>query len=128
MKLLLDTHAFIWWMIQTSRLSATALAAMQNPQNELLLSVISLWEMQLKIQLGRLHFKLPLPELIEEQQQLNGIKLLLLKPEHIYALSQLPFHHQDPFDRLLIAQAITEQTPIISTDAKFPAYPVQIIW
>lgn len=128
MKLLLDTHAFIWWIIQTTRLSSTALAAMQNPQNELFLSVVSIWEMQLKIQLGKLHFNLALPELIEEQQLLNGIKLLTIKPEHIYALSQLPFHHKDPFDRLLIAQAITENLPLVSDDTKFPAYPVQIIW
>jgi PIN domain nuclease of toxin-antitoxin system len=128
MKLLLDTHAFIWWIIQTSRLSATAFAAMQNPQNELLLSAISLWEIQLKIQLGRLRFNLPLPELVEEQQRLNGIQLLPIQPEHVYALSQLPFHHKDPFDRLLISQAITEQAALISSDAKFPTYPVQIIW
>ena len=106
MKLLLDTHSFIWWTIQQARLSATALAAIQNPQNELLLSVASIWEMQIKIQIGKLHFNLPLPQLIDDQQRVNGLQFLTIEPDHIYTLEQLPFHHKDPFDRMLIAQAM----------------------
>jgi PIN domain nuclease of toxin-antitoxin system len=128
MKLLLDTHTFIWWTIQKARLSANALAVMQNPQNELLLSIASLWEMQLKIQLGKLHFNLPLPQLIEDQQRINGLRLLPIDPNHIYTLDQLPFHHKDPFDRLLVAQAIDESLPLLTADPALAAYPVQIIW
>lgn len=128
MKLLLDTHTFIWWTIQKARLSAAALAAMQNQQNELLLSIASLWEMQLKIQLGKLHFNLPLPQLIEDQQRVNGLQLLPIAPDHIYALDQLPFHHKDPFDRLLVAQAIDESLSLVTADPALAAYPARIIW
>jgi PIN domain nuclease of toxin-antitoxin system len=128
MKLLLDTHTFIWWAIQKARLSATTLAAMQNTQNQLMLSIASLWEMQLKTQLGKLHFNLPLSQLIEDQQRVNGLQLLPIEPDHIYALGQLLYHHKDPFDRLLIAQALTENLPMVSADPVFKAYPVQIIW
>jgi PIN domain nuclease of toxin-antitoxin system len=128
MKLLLDTHTFIWWTIQKARLSATALAAMQNPQNQLLLSIASLWEIQLKTQLGKLHFNLPLSQLIEDQQKINGLRLLPIEPDHIYALNQLPYHHKDPFDRLLAAQAIGESLPLVTADPALAAYPVQITW
>ncbi len=84
--------------------------------------------MQLKTQLGKLQFKLPLAELIEAQQRINGLRLLPIEPQHIYPLSQLPFHHKDPFDRLLVAQAITENLPLISGDPTLSAYPPQIIW
>jgi PIN domain nuclease of toxin-antitoxin system len=83
MKLLLDTHTFIWWAIQKARLSATALAAMQKTQNQLMLSIASLWEMQLKTQLGKLHFNLALSQLIEDQQRVNGLQLLPIEPDHI---------------------------------------------
>nr|MDQ3013402.1 type II toxin-antitoxin system VapC family toxin [Acidobacteriota bacterium] len=76
MKPLLDTHTFIWWAIQKSSLSANALAALQNSQNDLLLSIVSLWEMQLKTQSGKLHLTLPLPRLLEDQQRINGLQLL----------------------------------------------------
>jgi PIN domain nuclease of toxin-antitoxin system len=128
MKLLLDTHTFIWWTISVARLSSQALSLLQDRQNALFLSLASLWEMQLKIQLGKLHFNSPLSQIVEEQQRINGLKLLSIAPEHIYALDQLPFHHKDPFDRLLIAQAMTETIPVVSADAAFAAYPAQIIW
>jgi PIN domain nuclease of toxin-antitoxin system len=128
MKLLLDTHTFIWWAIQKARLSAAALAAMQNTQNQLMLSIASLWETQLKTQLGKLHFNLPLSQLIEDQQRINGLQLLPIEPDHIYALGQLPYRHKDPFDRLLIAQTLTENLPMVSADPEFTTYPVQIIW
>ena len=128
MKLLLDTHTFIWWTISVARLSSQALSVLQDRQNVLFLSLASLWEMQLKIQLGKLHFNLPLSQIVEEQQRINGMRLLSIAPDHIYALDRLPFHHKDPFDRLLIAQAMTETMPVVSADAAFAAYPAQIIW
>ena len=128
MKLLLDTHTFIWWTISAARLSSQALSLLQDRQNGLFLSLASLWEMQLKIQLGKLHFNSPLSQIVEEQQRINGLRLLAITPQHIYALGQLPFHHKDPFDRLLIAQAVTETLPLVSADPALAAYPAQIIW
>jgi PIN domain nuclease of toxin-antitoxin system len=128
MKLLLDTHTFIWWTISVARLSSQALSLLQDRQNALFLSLTSLWEMQLKIQLGKLHFNSPLSQIVEEQQRINGLRLLAITPQHIYALGQLPFHHKDPFDRLLIAQAVTETLPLVSADPALAAYQAQIIW
>lgn len=128
MKLLLDTHIFIWWAIQRGKLSATALTACEDFGNELYLSLASLWEMQIKLQTGKLSLQRPLAQLVAEQQQLNGLQLLPVKPAHIYALDQLPLHHKDPFDRLLIAQALHENLPLVSVDTAFAAYPVQVIW
>lgn len=128
MRALLDAHVFIWWAIQKERLSPTAIRLCEDGNNDLFLSIVSLWEMQLKIQLGKLQFKLPLNDLIEAQQRINGLRLLPIRPQHIYALSQLPFHHKDPFDRLLVAQAITESLPLISADPTLSAYRAQILW
>jgi PIN domain nuclease of toxin-antitoxin system len=83
MKLLLDTHAFIWWATNRNRLSATALNLCLNRHNEIYLSLISLWEMQIKIQLGKLHFNLPLPQLIAEQQQLNDLRFVPRASAHL---------------------------------------------
>jgi PIN domain nuclease of toxin-antitoxin system len=93
--------------------------------NEILLSIVSVWEMQIKIQLGKLNFDLPLSELIESQQQANDLQLLSITTLHIYALENLPNHHRDPFDRLLVAQAMTEKIPLLSIDAVFEQYPVE---
>lgn len=128
MKLLLDTHTFIWWIIQRGKLSTKALTACEDFSNDLYLSIVSLWEMQIKMQTGKLNFQHPLPHLVTEQQQLNGLKLLPVNPAHIYTLDQLPLHHKDPFDRLLIAQALHEKLPLVSVDKVFAAYPVQILW
>lgn len=128
LQLLLDTHTFIWLAVNPTRLSARAATLIQDPRNMLYLSLSSIWEMQLKLQTGKLHFNLPLPQLVADHQQTNGIRLLPLAPTHIYALDQLPFHHKDPFDRLLIAQALIEQLPLLSADTIFTAYPIQLLW
>lgn len=128
MRFLLDTHAFIWWTISTAQLSPTAFALLCDPRNEPVLSLVSLWEMQIKLQIGKLHLQHPLEFIIAEQQRVNRLRLLPLTTNHSYALGPLPFHHKDPFDRLLIAQAITETLPLVSDDTTFPAYPAQIIW
>ena len=128
MKLLLDTHAFIWWATRKASLSQSALTLCQDGDNNLLLSIVSLWEMQLKVQLGKLRFELPLDALIDEQQRVNSLRLLQIEPQHIYALSELPFHHKDPFDRLLIAQAAVEHLPVVTADPAFAAYEVSVLW
>lgn len=127
MKLLLDTHAFIWWDSDQSRLSAAALAAIRDPANEVLLSVVSVWEMQIKSQLGKLPLAQPLPVIIA-QQQTNGVKVLDITLPHVLAVESLPAIHKDPFDRLLVAQANIEGATLITSDRIFSQYPVQILW
>lgn len=128
MKLLLDTHAFIWWDSEPHKLSAFALAHLQSPTNLILLSVASIWEMQIKHQLGKLPLRLPLADIINGQQQSNGIVLLPVLAEHVLALDQLPSHHKDPFDRLLLAQANSEMATLVSKDPLIAAYPVNLLW
>jgi PIN domain nuclease of toxin-antitoxin system len=128
MKLLLDTHTFIWWDSQRARLSSDALILCQNKSNGLFLSMASIWEMQIKIQLGKLKFSLPLEDVIKDQQKANNIQLLPIEFDHILRLEKLPLHHKDPFDRLLIAQAQVEDMTVISNDAWFMNYAVKLRW
>jgi PIN domain nuclease of toxin-antitoxin system len=127
MRLLLDTHIFIWWADQPEKLSPAALSALEDEANELLLSVASVWEMQIKIQLGKLKLSLPLKELVNNQQETNDLTVSPIALEHVLALDALPSHHRDPFDRLLIAQSITEDLTIITADSQFSAYSVKLL-
>jgi PIN domain nuclease of toxin-antitoxin system len=128
MRLLLDTHTFIWWDIEPARLSLRALALCQDSNNQLVLSVASVWEMEVKIQLGKLRFEKPLMDMISEQQRTNQIEILAVTLPHALALETLPMAHRDPFDRLLIAQAKVEGISFISRDAEFAAYPIVVEW
>src|SRR5215213_862539 len=127
MKLLLDTHIFIWWADQPERLSPAALSALEDEANELLLSVASVWEMQIKIQLGKLKLSLPLKELVKNQQETNDLMVSPVALTHVLALDALPFHHKDPFDRLLIAQSISEGLTVVTADSQFSAYSVKLL-
>jgi PIN domain nuclease of toxin-antitoxin system len=127
MKLLLDTHIFIWWADDPEKLSAAALSALEDEANELLLSVASVWEMQIKIQLGKLKLSLPLRELIKNQQETNDLTVSPVALTHVLALEALPFHHKDPFDRLLIAQSIEEDLTLVTADSQFSAYSVKLL-
>ncbi|OKH39658.1 twitching motility protein PilT [[Phormidium ambiguum] IAM M-71] len=128
MNLLLDTHVFIWLSLTPERLSERVTDLLMDETNLWFLSLVSIWEMQIKRQLGKLSLNLPLPELIASQQQTNGLQLLPIELNHIFTLENLPQFHRDPFDRLLIAQAITEQIPLLSIDTVFDHYPVQRLW
>ena len=128
MKLLLDTHSFMWWDSESARLSRKALALMKSEENSLLVSVVSLWEIQIKRKIGKLDYDVPLREMIESQQQKSGIIVLPVTLEHIVALDSLPDYHRDPFDRLLIAQASVEQVTLVTHDPVIARYPVQTIW
>lgn len=128
MKLLLDTHAFIWSFDEPEKLSPKALALLADDDNELVLSVASVWEMQIKIQLGKLKFTVPLKELVESQRQTNGVQVLPVELAHVLALDALPAHHKDPFDRLLVAQANIEGAFLVSRDPLFSDYPVRVLW
>ena len=127
MNLLLDTHIFIWLQIELQKISAERLQILEDKNNTLFLSLASLWELQLKIQNGKFSFPKPLPEIIREQQNINDLRILPIMPAHIYELENLPFHHKDPFDRLLIAQAAVENHLLVSDDPKSSDYPVKLI-
>ena len=96
MKLLLDTHAFLWWDGEPEKLSRHVLELFQNPENTLILSVASIWEMQIKIQLGKLRLDVPLAELIPQQKE-NGMEILPVEASHVFAVETLPSYHKDPF-------------------------------
>lgn len=129
MKILLDTHSFIWWATNDlARFSQPALAAYHHTGNTLYLSTASIWEMQIKAQLGKLQFSPSLKAVIQQKRQVNKIKILYIQMKHIYTPEQLPFHHCDPFDRLLIAQALHENIAIVTHDSEFAKYAVNIIW
>lgn len=100
----------------------------RDVSNDLFLSMASIWEMQIKIQLGKLKFILPLADVIKEQQKANNIKLLPIEFHHILGLEKLPLHHKDPFDRLLIAQAQVEDLVVISNDSWFTNYDIKLKW
>jgi PIN domain nuclease of toxin-antitoxin system len=127
MKLLLDTHTFLWMDSEPEKLSQHVQELCQNPENTLLLSVVSIWEIQIKKQLGKLELRIPLSEIIREQQE-NGIEILAIESAHIFGLEALPNHHKDPFDRLLISQAIVEGAILLSADPLIKQYPLKVEW
>jgi PIN domain nuclease of toxin-antitoxin system len=128
MRLLLDTHAFLWFITADSRLSAGAEQAIRRSGDTPLLSIASVWEIAIKVQLQRLPIPRPLDVFIPEQLRINRIELLPIELHHTFEIARLPLHHRDPFDRILIAQAIRESIPVVSADGAFDAYPVQRLW
>ena len=124
MKLLLDTHTFIWFIMGNPALSNQARALIEDVANEKFLSVASLWEIAIKLSIGKLSLSEPFHRLIPEQLSLNGFELLNIEIDHAAMVATLPFHHRDPFDRLIIAQAVVEKMAIVSIDAVFDHYPI----
>jgi PIN domain nuclease of toxin-antitoxin system len=127
-NLLLDTHAFLWFIGGDAKLSSVARNVIEDATNQPLLSVASLWEMAIKASLGKLSMGQPFDTLIPQQLEINGIELLGIEIQHTAVVSSLPFHHRDPFDRVLVAQAMVEQIPVVSADAVFDAYGVTRMW
>ena len=128
MRLLLDTHSFLWFIGGDEQLSDIARELISDIDNEVLLSVGSLWEIAIKVSIGRLTLSKPFEELIPEQLVLNEIAVLPVGLDDLSLIAKLPFHHRDPFDRLIITQAITSELPIVSKDTEFTQYPVELIW
>lgn len=128
MKLLIDSHALIWYVDQHQQLSPASHAAMSDSANELLLSAGSIWEIAIKIGLGKL--VLTQPYLLWMSQALSdlGITVLPITVEYSDAQARLPRHHSDPFDRLIVAQALVEGVPIVSADARMDAYGITRLW
>ncbi|MFN6464105.1 MAG: type II toxin-antitoxin system VapC family toxin [Nostoc sp. DedVER02] len=126
MRQLLDTHIFIWFVMGDPRISISMRSQIEN--NENLLSIASVWEMAIKHSIGKLNFGLTFDEFIEQQIIRNGIELVPITIDHIIAVATLPLHHRDPFDRILIAQALVENIPILSADKIFDAYSIERLW
>lgn len=128
MKLLLDTNVFIWLNDAPQRVRAQVMTIIANSDNDLFLSLTSIWEMQIKIQLGKLQLSDALPDILRTQQVDNNLQILTINLSHIWALENLPYHHRDPFDRLLIAQAQIEGMTLVSADGMFELYDVDLLW
>jgi PIN domain nuclease of toxin-antitoxin system len=126
-KLLLDTHAFLWFVTGDRRLSRTARAALDAESAELYLSAASVWEMAIKSSLARLILPAPLTDYVAEKLA-EGFRVLPVDWKHTAIVERLPFHHRDPFDRLLAAQALVERMPIVSRDRVFQRYGVSVVW
>lgn len=126
MNLLLDTHVFIWLMESPEKVPAHVYAACENPDNSLFLSMVSIWEMQIKLGKGKLTMKQPLKNIIDEQQRDNRLGVLRLDLSHLWTLQALPDLHGDPFGRMLAAQAKSEDMLLVSGDRIISEYPVTI--
>jgi PIN domain nuclease of toxin-antitoxin system len=127
MRLLLDTNVFIWLNDSPQRIGEQVMSIVANPDNDLFLSLTSIWEMQIKIQLGKLQLSDSLPEILKTQQVENNLELMTIALEHVWALDSLPYHHKDPFDRLIIAQAQAEGMTLVSADRIFGMYEVELL-
>jgi PIN domain nuclease of toxin-antitoxin system len=127
-RLLLDTHAFLWWVDATRPLGRRAKAKVADPDSEVFLSIASCWEIAIKVSLGKLRLPKPADRFIADQVSQNGFALLEASLRHVGRVSDLPFHHRDPFDRLLVAQSLVEEMPIVSNEGVFDAYGVDRIW
>ncbi|MCC5605268.1 type II toxin-antitoxin system VapC family toxin [Nostoc sp. CHAB 5834] len=125
MKVLLDTHIFIWWDSEPEKLSPNILSLLQRTDTKLYVSVVSLWEIQIKSQLGKLTLSQSLEDIYDSQSK-NGISFLSVIPAHVLNLNTLPIHHKDPFDRMLISQALVEGLTLISIDQIFKLYDVPL--
>lgn len=128
MKLLLDTHSFLWFISGDAKLSANARMLIEDASNQSMFSIASVWEMAIKVSIGKLRLGQSFETLIPQQIKLNGIELLKISFSHTAVVATLPLNHRDPFDRLLIAQAIVEKIPIVSGDPAFDTYAITRLW
>jgi PIN domain nuclease of toxin-antitoxin system len=128
MRLLLDTHAFLWFVLNDPAISPKARDLIADPDNDLYLSPASHWEIAIKVSIGKYQIPGSFESWVNQQFQINEIGILPIKIAHTAAVIHLPFHHKDPFDRLLLAQSITENMPIVSADRAFDAYGVSRLW
>ena len=126
MKVLLDTNTFLWGLSAPEKLSPTARKAVAS--SERLLSVASIWEVLIKVRIGKLPLPIPAGEYLTSQMSINGVSVLSIELDHVLKIENLPMHHRDPFDRILIAQSMEEDWPVITSDPVFKKYPVRVIW
>jgi PIN domain nuclease of toxin-antitoxin system len=127
-NILLDTHTFLWFVDDNPRLSQAARVLIEAEDSQPFLSMASLWEMAIKISLGKLQLEQPYESFIPQQLAFNGIGVLNISMEHTAGIAQLPFHHRDPFDRLIAVQSKIEKMTLVSADPSFDAYKIQRVW
>jgi len=130
MRLLLDTHTFLWLVVGSANLSSAARVGLADPSNQLFLSVASIWELAIKISSPNPQLKLadPLDVYLAKWTVTYQLNLLPIESKHALGVVGLPNHHRDPFDRILIAQALAEGMTLVSGDGMFRSYPVAILW
>lgn len=124
MKLLLDTNALLWWLSDSPRLNVEARALIGDPDHEIVVSAVSLWEIAIKVRIGKLEADIAL---IEDALNASDFSRLAILPKHLEALMALPTHHRDPFDHLLMAQAISEAAVFLTGDRQAQLYPVSVV-
>jgi PIN domain nuclease of toxin-antitoxin system len=127
-RLLLDTHAFLWFLLDDRQLSASARALIEDPANAVAISPASYWEIAIKIGLKKYLLPEPYHVFMEREIANNNFCIVPIEPKHTAVLTTLPLHHRDPFDRLIVAQAMVEKTPLISADPQLDAYPIHRLW
>ncbi|MFN8486294.1 MAG: type II toxin-antitoxin system VapC family toxin [Caldilineaceae bacterium] len=127
MNLLLDTHIFIWMANEPTRLGKNLAAILGNPNHQLFLSIASVWEIQIKANTGKFQLPISVKDFVTTYRTLNDIHSLPILEEDIWALATLPLHHRDPFDRLLIAQALNRNYTVVTADPFFTNYQVQLM-
>jgi PIN domain nuclease of toxin-antitoxin system len=127
MKALLDTHSFLWAITEDSRLSHRA-RQIFTANSSLWLSVVSVWEILIKVRTGKLALPEPTGSYLVKELTKNQIDILPLSLDHVLRLEQMELHHRDPFDRILIAQSLEESLPIVTSDPQFEKYPIELIW
>lgn len=128
MKVLLDTHTFLYFISGSPDLSNVARTAIETPNNQRFLSIASLWEISIKVSIQKLQVGMSMSELIRRQVHGNAIEILQIEPHHLDQCVTLPFHHKDPFDRLIIAQSFSENMPLVTKDSAFRTYGLSMIW
>ncbi len=128
MKVLFDTHAFLWIISDDARLSRVVREIFTAPENEILLSAASVWEVLVKADAGKLPIKKPVARYLLSQLRKTSTSVLPILLSHVVRLEGLPLLHRDPFDRIIVAQALTEKIPIVSADSKLRLYPVEVLW
>lgn len=127
-RLLLDTHVFLWWVDDAPDLTAAARTAIADTGNDCFLSMASCWELAIKSSLGKLRLARPVHRFVSEQLAANSFSLLAVAMPHVAKIEKLPWQHRDPFDRLLIAQAITEKLTVVTADRAFSGYDLDLLW
>ena len=128
MRFLLDTHTFLWYTAGDDKLSKYAFQLLDDTLNQPVLSMVSLWEMSIKVSTGKLRVGPSFTALVRDKVVGLGFELLPLTPEHLDALATLPFYHRDPFDRTLVAQCIHEKLPLLSRDVALDSYAIRRLW
>ena len=126
MKVLLDTNTFLWALSAPEKLSLAARNAVAS--SERFLSVASIWEVLIKVRIGKLPLPVPAGNYLTAKMSANGVSVLSIRLEHVLQIEKLQLHHRDPFDRMLIAQGLQEGWPIITSDPVFKKYPIRVIW